>query len=119
MPNPFVHVELATNDLPKAKDFYSKLFNWKLKDEPDFGYTLIEPGSGPEGGMMKNPVPGVPSHWLAYVQVDDVAASAAKAKSMGATICKEKTEVPGFGWFVVITDPTGAALGLWESMPAK
>jgi hypothetical protein len=25
------------------------------------------------------------------------------------------TEVPNFGWFSVIVDPTGAALGLWKS----
>ena len=34
MANPFVHVELHSNDLKKAKEFYSKLFGWKLKDEP-------------------------------------------------------------------------------------
>ncbi|MGH7419291.1 MAG: VOC family protein, partial [Candidatus Rokuibacteriota bacterium] len=25
-----------------------------------------------------------------------------------------KTEVPGFGWFSMIQDPTGAVLGLWQ-----
>src|SRR5262249_58462605 len=28
MANPFVHVELHSNDLKKAKEFYSKLFGW-------------------------------------------------------------------------------------------
>ena len=32
MANPFVHVELATGDLDKAKEFYRKLFDWKLDD---------------------------------------------------------------------------------------
>ena len=31
MGNPFVHVELATTDLDKAKSFYQSLFDWKLK----------------------------------------------------------------------------------------
>ena len=31
MANPFVHIELETNDVAKAKTFYSKLFDWKLK----------------------------------------------------------------------------------------
>ena len=34
MANPFVHVELNTTDVGKAKDFYGKLFDWKLEDMP-------------------------------------------------------------------------------------
>jgi predicted enzyme related to lactoylglutathione lyase len=114
MANPFVHLELATNDLAKAKTFYKELFDWKLKEMPEFDYTLIEVGEGTGGGMMKNPVPGAPSHWLAYVLVDDLAVSTQKAKSLGATIVKEITEVPNMGLFSVLVDPTGAALALWQ-----
>ncbi len=78
-------------------------------------YTMIGVGEGTGGGMMKNPVPGIPSHWMAYVLVGDVNASTKKAISLGAKVVKEVTEVPGMGWFSVITDPTGAALGLWQS----
>jgi uncharacterized protein len=119
VPNPFVHVELNTTDLKKAKDFYGKLFSWKLEDMPmggDMGtYTMIGVGEGTGGGMMKNPIPGAPSTWLAYVTVDDVAASTKKAKSLGATIMRDVTEVPGYGWFSIIADPTGAHLGLWKA----
>jgi len=117
MPNPFVHVELNTTDLPKAKDFYAKLFNWKLDDMPmgDGGtYTMINVGEGTGGGMMKHPVPGAPSSWLAYVAVDDIGAATQKAKSLGATVMKEPTEVMGAGWFSVLIDPTGAAIALWK-----
>jgi uncharacterized protein len=34
MANPFVHIELQTRDLATAKDFYSRLFDWKLEDIP-------------------------------------------------------------------------------------
>ena len=115
MANPFVHVELLTDDPAKSKMFYSSLFNWKLEDIPGMDYTMIGVGEGTGGGMMKNPVPGLPSHWMAYVLVEDVNASTKKAMSLGAKVVKEVTEVPGMGWFSVITDPTGAALGLWQS----
>jgi predicted enzyme related to lactoylglutathione lyase len=121
MANPFVHVELATTDLDKAKNFYGKLFDWKLEDVPmgNLGtYTLINVGSGTGGGMMKHPMPGAPSAWLAYVSVDDVNASTQKAKSMGATVLKDVTEVPNTGWFSIIVDPTGAALALWKPKAA-
>jgi len=114
MANPFVHVELNTTDISKAKDFYSKLFDWKLEDVPDMAYTMIKVGEGTGGGMMKHPVPGAPSSWLAYVMVDDVNASTAKAKGLGATILKDTTEIPGVGWFSIFTDPTGATLALFK-----
>ena len=64
--------------------------------------------------MAEHPIPGAPSTWLAYVLVDDVKAATGKAKSLGATILKDVTEVPGIGWFSLISDPTGAALGMWQ-----
>ena len=121
MGNPFVHVELMSNDVGKAKTFYGKLFDWKLEDMPmgDMTYTMIKVGEGTGGGMMKNPIPGAPSAWMAYVLVDDVRAATAKAKSLGANVMKDATEVMGAGTFSVITDPTGAMLGLWEAKKAR
>ena len=120
MANPFVHIELDTTDLTKAKAFYTKLFDWKLEEVPkEMGdYTMIKVGEGTGGGMMKQPVPGAPSAWLAYVEVDDIAAATKQAKSLGATIMKDVTEVMGAGWLSIIVDPTGAALGLWKPKKA-
>jgi len=117
MANPFVHVELNTTDVPAAKAFYGKLFDWKLEDVPmpTGQYTLIQVGEGTGGGLMKHPVPGAPSQWLAYVLVDDIEAATQKAKSLGATVMQDVTEVMGMGWLSIIVDPTGAALGLWKA----
>lgn len=117
MANPFVHVELATTDVAKAKAFYTGLFDWKLEDVPGMDYTLINVGEGTGGGMMKTMQPDSPSHWMAYVLVDDAAVATEKARTLGATICKGVTEIPGIGWFSVITDPTGATLALWQMDP--
>ena len=118
MANPFVHVELNTTDPEKAKAFYSKLFTWKMEDMPmgpGMTYTMIQPGEGTGGGLMKHPIAGAPSAWLAYVVVDDVKASTERAQSLGARVMKDVSEVQGMGWFSIITDPTGAALGLWQN----
>ena len=119
MANPFVHVELATNDLDQAKSFYRSLFDWKLNDMDMGGgmsYTMIDVGEGTGGGMMKHPMPGAPSAWLAYVNVDNIAAATAAAASLGATVFREVTEVPNAGSFSIIIDPTGAMLGLWQPL---
>jgi uncharacterized protein len=117
MANPFVHVELNTTDLDKARKFYSQLFEWRLEDVemgPTGRYTMINPGTGTGGGMLRHPSPSGPSTWIAYVEVDDVAAATKKAKALGAQIMRDVTEVPGTGWLSIIVDPTGAILGLWK-----
>jgi len=118
MANPFVHIELNTTDIDKAKQFYSQLFEWKLEDVemgPSGAYTMIKPGTGTGGGMLKHPNPAGPSLWLAYVEVEDVAAATQKAKSLGAKIMRDVTEVTSAGTMSIIIDPTGAVLALWKS----
>jgi uncharacterized protein len=119
MANPFVHVELNSPDPEKAKAFYGKLFSWQLEDMPNTAvpngnYTMIKPGNGTGGGIMKQ-VPGGPVGWLAYVEVKDIGAVTKKAKSLGAEVMKDVTEVMGMGSLSIIRDPTGGMLGLWES----
>jgi hypothetical protein len=117
MANPFVHIELQTKDLAKAKDFYSRLFDWKLEDLPVPGgmpYTMINVGEGTGGGMFENPDSAVPSHWLAYVGVDDIEASTIKARELGATVLQDVMQIADYGWLSVLRDPTGAVFALWK-----
>jgi len=57
MGNPFVHVELHTQDAAKAKEFYGALFNWTLEDVPEMDYTVIKVGEG-TGGHYEEPHAG-------------------------------------------------------------
>jgi uncharacterized protein len=117
MANPFIHIELNTTDPDKARAFYGSLFDWKLSDMPmpDGNYTMIDVGDGTGGGLLKHPMPGAPSVWIPYVTVDDVNAATEKARSLGASIIREVTEIPEMGSFSVVLDPTGAAFGIWET----
>ena len=118
MGNPFVHIELNTTGVATAKDFYRQLFDWNLTDVemgPSGTYTMIDVGDGTGGGLLRNPEPGMPSFWLAYVLVDDIKAATEKAKSLGGKVFKDSIEVPDMGWLSIITDPTGATFGLWQT----
>ena len=123
MANPFVHVELHPQDLPKARQFYSSLFGWKLEDMPMPGgggtYTMIGVGEGTGGGMMQAMAGNVPPHWLAYVGVDDVRAKTAEAKKLGATVLQDVIGVGDFGLMSIIRDPSGATLAMWQSLGGK
>ena len=117
MANPFVHVELNTTDVDRAKAFYGKLFDWSLEDIPmgPMTYTMIKVKEGTGGGIMKQLIPGASSAWLPYVDVPDIKRATQEAKTLGASIMKDVTEVMNMGWLSIIVDPTGAMLGLWQS----
>ena len=67
---------------------------------------------------MQHPMPGQPSFWLSYVNVDDISAATAKAKSLGAKIIRDVMPVAEMGWLSILMDPTGATLGLWQAKKA-
>ena len=124
MANPFVHVELNTNDVASAKKFYKGLFKWKLKDVKmgPTTYTMLDVGKGVGGGMMTKPMPEAPYFWLSYVQVDDVKKTIAKARALGAQVIVDYKEVEGSGSLGIFADPSGAVLGVWQprrKAPAK
>jgi len=77
-------------------------------------YTMIKVGEGTAGGIMKHPVPGAPSSWLAYVLVDDIAAADKKGEIAWREGDERRNGSDGRGSFSIIVDPTGAALGLWK-----
>jgi predicted enzyme related to lactoylglutathione lyase len=123
MANPFCHIELHTDDTGKSRSFYGELFDWKLEDMPmgeGMSYTMVDVGEeGTGGGMMAKPCEDAPTAWMPYVLVEDCKASAEKATSLGANIVKEETVIPNMGSFVIIADPSGAILGLWQPANAS
>ena len=114
MSHSFVHIELNTDNLKGAKQFYKKLFKWKLADMPG-PYTMIDTGSKESGGgMQTKPMPEAPTAWLPYVQVESVKKTLAQAKKLGAQIVLDFQPLPGMGAIGIFVDPTGASLGVWE-----
>jgi uncharacterized protein len=120
MKNDFVHVELNTDDVKKAEGFYKKLFKWKLNAMKGMGYTMIDTGVKDRGaGIQKKPMPEAATAWLPYVEVEDVKKTIAKAKKLGAAIPLEYMPIEGMGAIGIFVDPTGAALGVWQSTKKK
>jgi predicted enzyme related to lactoylglutathione lyase len=115
MANPFVHLELNTPDLAKAKTFYSTLFGWEFQDN-DMGtmiYSTFKPDEGPGGGITS--FAGGNPGWLSYVGVKDINESTEKARSLGATILIGPQEIPNIGWMTIMTDPTGCTIAIFQS----
>lgn len=108
--------ELGTTDLETAKKFYTELLGWKLKESKAAGmiYNEIVAGDREVGGMyqMTAEFGNAPSHWIAYVAVDDVDAKAKQVNELGGKVCVPPTDIPNVGRFCVINDPTGATISL-------
>lgn len=116
--------ELTTSNLRRSKSFYEKLIGWKTEAMPMPGgtYTLLKvPGeTQPAGGAYQMPKGwGGPDMWMSYVAVDDVDASATKAKKLGGSVMKPPFDIPGVGRMCVITDPGGAHLYLITPVPME
>jgi uncharacterized protein len=117
-PNRFVWHDLMTTDAAKAQQFYCALFGWQIHEVPMHGFTyrMIMAGPGPIGGIVEEK--NIPhSHWMPYAATSDVDAAAAKAKSLGGTVCVPPTDLPGTGRFAVVGDPQGAYLSLYKGLP--
>jgi predicted enzyme related to lactoylglutathione lyase len=109
---PFGWSELATRDTARAKAFYTELFNWKAKPDPQNMYTEFQVGGRSIAGMMAmTPQHGdAPPHWLPYVMVDDCDRTARRAGELGGQIYVPPTTIENVGRFTVFADPAGAVL---------
>ena len=118
----FCWMELITRDTAGAKRFYTELIGWKVADSgmPGMDYSMFKAGDTDAGGLFAMPaeVPAqVPSHWMAYIAVDDVDSLVDKIKKLGGTILQGPQDVPNVGRFVTIQDPTGAVVSLIKLVP--
>lgn len=113
--------ELMTTDMEKASRFYRELFGWQLQDTEMAGggtYRMIRSGETEVGGMMQltESHGGAPTHWMAYVTVDDVDAAVQRAGAQGGETLVPTTPIPNVGSFAVVKDPKGACIAPFKSV---
>lgn len=115
-PGDFCWEELVTPDPESAASFYAALCGWQVELAPmSQPYWMAKNDGLPVGGLTQ-PAPGVTPdrpYWLPYIGVDDVDDTAARATDLGATVTVPPTDIPGMGRFAILTDPVGAAVGLF------
>lgn len=114
-----VHIEIPAADVAKAGQFYKDLFGWQIQDIPEMNYTMWDAGNGSAGGFNPLGAEVKPGDVLIYVNSEDIEADLKKAKSLGATITHEKSEIPGTGFYGMFRDPTGNVIALYTSMDPK
>ena len=110
--------ELLTSDEDGAAKFYTEIFGWQTADFPGGGvkYTLFKKGGKEVAGLMKRPIEQMPPHWLGYVTVADVDATAKRAGEAGGQVMMPPLDVPTVGRIAVLQDPQGVAVGIFQPL---
>ena len=112
--------ELQTRGARKAAEFYEQLFGWKLGGKDGADYIQFFNEDSPLGGFFelegKTGLEQIPPNWMVFFAVDDVDASHAKARSLGATDMVPPQDFPG-GRFAIMNDPQGASFAMLKTTP--
>ena len=121
MPAPIVHLEFRSFDFARTSAFYAKVFDWQTQQNASATYMKHDAGEGggPEGpsaGWVRAAVSQAPGP-LAYVVVDDLAATLVEVERNGGRVLVPKLPFAGGGEVALFADPDGNVVGLWVRKP--
>lgn len=115
MKHSIVHFEIPTDDVERAKTFYTQLFGWQFSNPPGYeDYWAVDVGEDASHGiaMMERQAPNHgPTN---YIGVESVADYLAKVEELGGKVIVPKSPVPGMGWFAQCQDTEGNVFALWQ-----
>lgn len=113
------HIELPSDDVERARSFYSELFGWPMQSVPEMkDYVMFQSGPGESGGAIGKRGVSAPDRLRFYVEVESLETTVARVLELGGRVAVEITDVPGQGRYAAIIDTEGNEIGLWEALPA-
>jgi predicted enzyme related to lactoylglutathione lyase len=116
----FIWYELQTANLRAAGAFYTKVMGWGAWDMsvPGHDHFLFSAGPAAVASLMslteEAHARDVKPHWIGYVGVDDVDATAAQVERLGGAVLVPPTDVAGISRFAVVADPQAARFALFK-----
>lgn len=113
----FCWYDLMSTDPAASKEFYTKLFGWRVEPTPmgEMTYDMLYTGDRPLGGLVPlDPGEGLPTHWIPYIAVEDIHATCETAAARGGQVCVPPTAI-GPGVFAVLGDPQGTFFSIWQN----
>jgi predicted enzyme related to lactoylglutathione lyase len=119
LPGKFVWVDLLTDDLAGAKQFYGELFGWTFETvQGTDNYVTIRNDGELAGGILE--VKRKKEHdsvaqWLGYISVANVDDTVKIYESKGGELHYGPVDIPGRGRAAVVSDSQGAYVALLRS----
>ena len=110
--------EIGAPDVEAAKAFYGPLFGWSFA--PDGTYTMITaPGAGRPSGGIFSTGGNIPPYAVFVVQVEDVAATAARTEELGGKVVVAPMTMEDGMNIAYLTDPNGSHVRPVQPRPGE
>ena len=107
--------DVSATDVRASGAFYSAVLGWTVPEPEEQwgGYVTAEAGGHMVAGI--GPLQDGPAAWTPYLATDDVEGLAARAPEHGGTVLAPVMDVGPMGRMAILSDPSGAAFGLWQA----
>ena len=122
--NRVIHFEVQADNVERAKDFYEKVFDWKIEKmmsegEGPMDYWGVTTGPdgtpGINGGLFERPKENPLHSYDCTILVDDIDKAVELVKKNDGKIMMEKNELKGVGWFARGVDTEGNVFSLMQA----
>ena len=114
------HIEFPADDPERAKRFYEAVAGWEFSTDRGHAGLLGLPHRARATAAPSASAACRPARSLRdYIEVDSIEDALAAAERTGGTVKEPKQDIPGMGWFAVVTDPEGTEVGLFQSAPRR
>jgi len=125
MPNHVSFFAINADDVPRARQFYSAVFNWKFEPWGPPGFYLITTGGeaggvGHSGGLQERRelVPGQKMiGFECTVSVENIDQAIRAVEANGGRLVAPKFHIPTVGTIAYIADTEGNVVGLSQPEP--
>src|SRR5256885_1759366 len=110
-------VDLSSSDPAGSREFYSKLFGWKVEVNPDpqyGGYALAKLNGKDVAGIGPKQSPEGPSAWAVYIGTPDAEELGKKVQAAGGKVIAPAFDIGPQGRMAVFQDPSGAFISGWQ-----
>ena len=118
MANNIHHFSINADDVPRAQQFYAKVFGWKFEPWGPPGFFMIQTGTEKDRGIQgslqgrRELVKGQRmTGFECTVSVDDVDAVAKAVEANGGKVIMPKVTIPTVGRLIFFQDTEGNVAG--------
>jgi uncharacterized protein len=124
MPNDVSFFAINADDVPRARQFYSAVFDWKFEPWGPPGFYLIATGREPDGGHSgglqerRELVPGQKMiGFECTVSVENIDQTIRAVEANGGRVVAPKFHIPTVGTIAYVADTEGNVVGLSQPEP--
>ncbi|NUS73537.1 MAG: VOC family protein [Corynebacteriales bacterium] len=123
-----VHFEIPVDDMKRAKEFYTEVFDWQLDDMPGTEYVMAYTAPVDENRMPTKPgaingglTPRTTKEtkFMNYIGVDSIDEYLRMIEKHRGEVVLAKTPMGEWGSYAQFKDPEGNVIGLWENAQAS